>query len=181
MRTALVVLLALAIGLQPVLVCADAQTQTSGGNPRPPDQKSPPETRPSVEALGLSLDRIKRELGDRPATPDENGLKLDFYVEVFALAPPIPIFQPGELTTGPVPWGAPTHADILNVVTPQAFRSPTVPISSLAIMGIAKLIQMEADRAKRRKAEEERRKRNEELRKKYPYLVAEPKKSGDGR
>ncbi|MEW5982724.1 MAG: hypothetical protein AB1806_10175 [Acidobacteriota bacterium] len=158
MRRALVLLIAANVGLQPAVARA---------------QSAPP---PSVESLGLSLERIKRGLDERPPTKDPSGLKLDFYVEVTALAPPIPIFQPGELTTGPVPWGAPTHADILNIVTPQAFKSPAVPIGTLAIMGIQQLIKMEMERQKRRKAEEERRKRDDELKKKYPYLVAEPKK-----
>lgn len=166
MRTVLVVLLASVIGLQPGAVFA----QVGRG------QTADAQRRPSVEALGLSLDRIKRELGEQRSSADENGLKLDFYVEVTALAPPIPIFQSGELATGPVPWGAPTHADFLNHVTPQAFKSPAVPLSTLAIMGIAQLIRMEADRQKRRKAEEARQQRDDELRKKYPYLVAEPKK-----
>lgn len=174
MRAALAVLLAFAIGLQPAAVCAQAAPKPSAGAP---PQAAQPETPPSVESLGLSLARIKRELGDRPATENKDGLKLDFYVEVFAFAPPIPIFQPGELTTGPVPWGPPTHADFLRHVTPEAFRSPAVPISSIAIMGIAYLVKQEADRQKRRKAEEELKKRNDELRKKYPYLVAEPKKN----
>jgi hypothetical protein len=177
MRAALAVLLAFLIGLQPAAVCTQAGQQQASAAPsqaaKPPDPATPP---PSVESLGLSLARIKRELGDRPATENKDGLKLDFYVEVFAFAPPIPIFQPGELTTGPVPWGPPTHADFLKHVTPEAFRSPAVPISSIAIMGIAYLMKQEADRQKRRKAEEEIKKRNDELRKKYPYLVAEPKK-----
>jgi hypothetical protein len=83
-------------------------------------------------------------------------LKLEYYVEVQGLMPPLPIFRPGELTTGPVPFGAPTHSDMMDHVTPMAFKSGTVPVSSLAIMGIVKLIEWERQRARDERREKER-------------------------
>jgi len=43
-------------------------------------------------------------------------------------------------------------------------------------MAVAKLIQWEADRQKRRKAEEELRLRKEELRRQFPDLIVQEKK-----
>jgi hypothetical protein len=103
---------------------------------------------PSVEALGMSFERIKRGLRVLPPSTAKTPLKLEYYVEVQGLMPPLPLFKPGELTTGPVPFGAPTHRDMMDHVTPEAFKSGTVPVSSLAIMGIVKLLQWEAQRAR---------------------------------
>ena len=104
----------------------------------------------------MSFERIKRELRILPPSTAKAPLKLEYYVEVQGLAPPIPIFRPGELTTGPVPYGAPTHWDMMAHVTPEAFKAGTVPVSSLALMGLAKLIQWEAQRAREERREKER-------------------------
>ena len=50
----------------------------------------------------MSFARIKRELRTLPPSTAQTPLKLEYYVEVQGLAPPIPIFMPGELTTGPL-------------------------------------------------------------------------------
>jgi hypothetical protein len=110
----------------------------------------------SVDLLGVSFDRIKRELRILPPSTAKTPLKLEYYVEVQGIAPPIPIFRPGELTTGPVPYGAPTHSDILDVLTPKIFRSPEIPVLGLAIMGIQKLVEWEATRAREERLAAER-------------------------
>ena len=126
---------------------------------------------PDIEALGVSFDRIKRLLADRAPTADKNGLKLNYYVEVVALAPRLQLFTREELAPrGVIPWGAPTHADIVNLLTPVEFRSPRVDVGSLAILGLIKLAQWEAERMKRYRAEEDRRKRNEEERRRQKAL-----------
>jgi len=84
-----------------------------------------------------------------------------FYVEVQGTAPPILLFQPGELATGPVPYGAPTHSDVLELFTPIEFRSPSMPLSTIAIMGIQKLLAWESNRAREKRAEDARQKRIE--------------------
>ena len=166
MRPALAFLLAILIGLQPAAVRA----QLGAAAPPPP----------SVEALGMSFERIKRGLRVLPPSTAKTPLKLEYYVEVQGLMPPLPLFKPGELTTGPVPFGAPTHRDMMDHVTPEAFKSGTVPVSSLAIMGIVKLLQWEAQRAreerlaKKRQAEiDEERERQRRL--KDSLVVGPPK------
>ena len=157
-------LLACLVGLQPAAVRAQQ------GPVAPPP--------PSVEALGMSFERIKRELRVLPPSTAKTPLKLEYYVEVQGLMPPIPLFKPGELTTGPVPFGAPTHRDMMDHVTPMEFKAGTVPISGLAIMGIVKLLEWEAQRAreerlaKKRQAEiDEERERQRRLK---DSLVAKP-------
>jgi hypothetical protein len=159
MRRGLIVLLVLLVAVQPALLRAQQATVPASSNAAPGAPDNPIVT---FEKLGVSLERIKRELGGRPPTRDGTGLKLDFYVEVVGQAPPIQLFTPQELAAGPVPFAPPTHADILNMITKPEFRSPAVPISTLAIMGIQKLVEWQIERAKRQKAEEERRKREEE-------------------
>jgi hypothetical protein len=135
---------------------------------------------PSVESLGMSFARIKRELRTLPPSTAKTPLKLEYYVEVQGLAPQIPLFRPGELTSGPVPYGAPTHSDMMDHVTPEAFKAGTVPVSSLAIMGIVKLLQWEAQRARDERLEARRQEaleaeRERQRRLKESLLLSPPK------
>jgi hypothetical protein len=112
-------------------------------------------TTPAIDAskLGVSLDRIRRELApESTETFRADGLKLNVRVDVFGQAPPID-FVPEDfsLSFGPVPHSAPTHREHLDFVTPQQFRSPTVPVYGLAVWAAQKL----ADRSKKARCEEE--------------------------
>jgi hypothetical protein len=163
MRRTLAVCLTISLATPPM---------AAGAAQSPPPQAGPVRATPSIESLGVSFERIKRELGEKPPSSHRTPLKLDFYVEVTAFAPRIQLFTPEELRAGPVPGGPPTHWEMVDTLwTKPEFRAPAVPISSLAIMGIAKLIQWQAQQAKKRKAEEERQRNLEELRKLYPDIV----------
>jgi hypothetical protein len=107
-----------------------------------------------VTKLGISLDRIRTELKKtegRESITSENG-RLNVRVEVLGLAPPIE-FIPDDfsLVYGPVPHSAPTHREHIEFVTPQEFRSPAVPIYSLAVWAAQKL----AEKSKKARCEEE--------------------------
>ena len=176
MERALACVLACLVGLQP------AAASARQGPPSGPaaGQGTPAPAGPSVESLGMSFDRIKRELRILPPSTAKSAIKLEYYVEVQGLMPPLPLFRPGELTTGPVPYGAPTHWDMMDHVTPQAFKSPAIPVSAIAIMGIQMLLQWEINRAreerlaKKRQAEiDEERERQRRLKE---SLVASPPK-----
>jgi hypothetical protein len=119
------------------------------GDPRPADERAQaPETpapseRPqantvNADGLGVSVDRIRlgflraEMFGD---TFDAERLKLSTYVDVVAKAPPIQLFGPDakrELTSHAVPFGPPTHRDMMALVTPQEFRTP--PMDMFALM-----------------------------------------------
>jgi hypothetical protein len=178
MRRVLATVLACLVGLQPAAV--GARQGSTPGAAAAQTQPAPAHAVPSVESLGMSFDRIKRELRILPPSTVKSPLKLEYYVEVQGLMPALPLFRPGELTTGPVPLGAPTHWDMMDHVTPQAFKSPTIPVSAIAIMGIQMLLQWEVARAreerlaKKRQAEiDEERERQRRL--KDSLVVSPPK------
>jgi hypothetical protein len=183
MRPALACLLALLMGLQPASVWAQqgAAPATAATQAQPqPAPGAAPQAVPSIDSLGLSFARIKRGLRIQQPSTASTPLKLEYYVEVQGLAPPIPIFRPGELTTGPVPYGAPTHSDMMRHVTPEAFKSPRIPVSGIVIMGLAKLVQWEAARAREERMEKARQEaieveRERQRRLKESLLLSPPK------
>ena len=182
MRRVLACVLACLVGLQPAIVWAQqgAAGSASGAQPKPPPAPTQNQPPPSFDDLGVSFERIKRGLRLTPASTAKTPLRLEFYVEVQGTAPPILLFQPGELATGPVPYGAPTHSDVLELFTPIEFRSPTMPLSTIAIMGIQKLLAWESNRAREQRAEDARQKRIEaerlrQQRLKESLVVSPPK------
>ena len=105
---------------------ANAQTTETSAQPAPP----PPEP---TQQYGLNLARIQRGLQKSAERQDYDGLNLRFYVNVYAPAPPIKLFTPlDDLLYGPVPYGGPTHRDMMNVVTPQEFSAPAADFSGIA-------------------------------------------------
>jgi hypothetical protein len=91
--------------------------------------------------LGVSLDRIRRELTQAQATPTGEGtLKLDFHVQVIGQAPRIDFLE-GFDVDGPMPYGGPTHREVVSFLTPQEYKGQAVPFSSLAFWAFQKLQQ----------------------------------------
>jgi hypothetical protein len=86
-----------------------------------------------ISRLPLDLARIERQLRQSASTTEtRDGLNLRYEVQVFGRAPELRIFLPGEnLTTGPVPYGAPTHREMIEHITPQEFRSPVMDFNGL--------------------------------------------------
>ena len=93
-----------------------------------------------VTKLGVSLDRIKRELRQAEASEQTEGgpLKLQIHVEVFGRAPKIDFLE-GFSPSGPLPYGSPTHREVLDVITPQQFRAPVMQFSSVVYWATQKL------------------------------------------
>ena len=94
---------------------------------------------PTVDAskMGVDLSRIKRELSQAQAeaaeeAPEGDPLRLRFTVEVVGTAPKID-FLAGFNVNGPMAYGPPTHREVLDVLTPQEYRSPTVDFLGLAV------------------------------------------------
>jgi hypothetical protein len=107
-------------------------------------QASPPASeQSSVDAskLGVDLARIKRELAQAEESEESDSpLRLRFTVQVLGVAPKIDLLE-GFKLSGPIPYGAPTHQEFLDVVTPQAYKAPVVPIFGLAVVAAQKLMQ----------------------------------------
>ena len=85
-----------------------------------------------VSRLPIDLERIQRELQQTATREERDGLNLRFYVNVTTQAPPLVIFGPDDnLVNGPVPYGGPTHKDMLEQMTPKEFRAPAADMNAL--------------------------------------------------
>ena len=91
--------------------------------PRPQDSTGGDLDLLPAEELPVSLARIRRKLAQAPPS-HALLLRLDVYVEVVGKARVFHIFEGFDLHAGPVPYGAPTHSDMIRHVTPQEFRTP---------------------------------------------------------
>jgi hypothetical protein len=110
---------------------AVAQDRPPSPTPVPAPTTTTSPTVISVDKLPISLDRIQKKLAIAPPTTNIGGLKLEYYIQVYGTAPRIDFFTGFDARTGPVPHSAPTHNDMLDVVTPRGFREPPMDIGSL--------------------------------------------------
>jgi len=117
-----------------VLVLLLGLAATAVAQERVPTQRSAPvEIRIDVSRLPLDLERIQRELRQAATMAEErDGLNLRYQIEVYGRASQIQLFTPEDnLATGPVPYGAPTHREIVDHITPQEYRSPVMDFNAL--------------------------------------------------
>jgi hypothetical protein len=86
-----------------------------------------------VNRLPINLKRIQRELRQSTVRDESQGLLIRYKVDVYGQAPPIELFNRNdpELFTGPVPYGAPTHREFIEQVTPREYRAPAADFSAL--------------------------------------------------
>ena len=85
-----------------------------------------------VSRLPVNLERIERALRQSAVHEEREGLHIRYVVDVFAQAPSIVIFtREDNLATGPVPYGAPTHREIVNQITPQEYRAQPADLGAL--------------------------------------------------
>jgi hypothetical protein len=122
-----------------VLHAASASAQTpSADPPADPNSATPAKPPTTVEGeivpakLPVSLERIRLQLAVKPETKT-SGLRIQETIEVVGVAPKIELWNPetAKLATGPVPWGAPTHRDFIDLVTPQEFKNYPMDINAL--------------------------------------------------
>jgi hypothetical protein len=113
--------------------------RTSDSPPETPQTSGKPQEAVNPEQLGVSLDRIRlkfQRTGLFEPVFDRDKLKLSTYIDVVGKAPPLRLFGPeanvkSELTSRAVPFGGPTHRDMLQVMTPQEFRTPAMDMTAL--------------------------------------------------
>ena len=85
-----------------------------------------------VSRLPLNLGRIQRELRQSAVREERQGLNLRYVIDVYGQAPPIVIFGPDDnLVHGPVPYGGPTHREMIDHVTPKEYRAPAADFGAL--------------------------------------------------
>jgi hypothetical protein len=115
------------------------EQHTSGSPAQKPPTNGKPHEAVNPEQLGVSLDRIRlkfQRTGLFEPVFDPDKLKLSTYIDVVGKAPPLRLFGPeanvkSELTSRAVPFGGPTHRDMLQVMTPQEFRTPAMDMTAL--------------------------------------------------
>lgn len=137
-----------------VMSASPALGQTAGETAPVPESKAAEPLPVDPSRMGISLERIVKGLRfeEMRERKTDSPLNLEFQVQVFGTAPRIDILGDYDIgKDGPLPYGAPTHQDFLNHLTPQAYRSPTVPISSVALWAITQLMQ----RSSKSKCEQE--------------------------
>ena len=82
--------------------------------------------------LPVNLARIQRQLQQTSGSEQRDGLNLRYVVDVYGQAPRIELFAPApNLMTGPTPYGAPTHRQMIEAVTPQEYRAPAADFGAL--------------------------------------------------
>jgi hypothetical protein len=85
-----------------------------------------------VSRLGVDVERIQRQLRQTTVREEIDGLHLRYTIDVYGRAPNIELFtREDNLQKGPVPYGAPTHSDILQAITPQEYRAPAADFGAL--------------------------------------------------
>jgi hypothetical protein len=93
------------------------QPQQSTAQPKPGE---PVKVDPA--ALPVSLDRIQKALSKTPMLRFDPDNRPVFRVQVFGEKPTIEDILGPDFAKGPVPYGAMTHQEFLNLVTPKEFQ-----------------------------------------------------------
>jgi len=76
-----------------------------------------------VSRLPINLRRIEERFRQSRIQEEHRGLDLRYFVEVFAPAPKLVLFTPADnLEKGQAPYGGPTHAEMLDMITPRYTR-----------------------------------------------------------
>lgn len=125
------------IGPTAVLLFSLAQAtgaSAQSGSGEQPEAKSDKTAAPTVDVsrLPINLSRIQRQLQQSAVRDESDGLRLRYVVDVFGQAPRIELFGNRDFSlTGPAPYGAPTHQDILQILTPREFSAPAANFGNL--------------------------------------------------
>jgi hypothetical protein len=85
-----------------------------------------------VNRLPIDLAKITRQLRQTQGTESHTGLHIRYTIDVYGAAPRIEFFtKEDNLQAGPVPYGAPTHHEMISHVTPQEFSAPIADFGAL--------------------------------------------------
>ena len=102
-----------------VLPGAPAAAQATTQPPAAAQQKPESTAKPNPDDLGVSLDRIQKALANTPKLRFDDQQKPIFRVQVFGEKPSIDDILGPDWARGPVAYGAMTHQEFLNMVTPR--------------------------------------------------------------
>jgi len=127
---ALLPVLGLAAALPPAF--AQGAAPDRPGRPEDADPGEALQSDVEVNRLPLDLQRVHRGLRQPTVRMKRDGLDLRYVIEVFGQAPPLVVFtKEDNLAYGQVPYGAPTHREMMEHVTPKEYRAPAADIIAL--------------------------------------------------
>ena len=99
---------------------------------RPLHAQTPQQIQVDATKLPVNLDRLQQKVKESVAREESSPFTLRYTVDVFAPAPRIQLFQPDDnLRFGAPRYAIPTHQEMMDIVTPQEFRSPVMDFSNL--------------------------------------------------
>jgi len=109
---------------------AAAQSVVALSTPAAPAPAAAPEI--DVSRLPIDLRRIEKSFRQTTIREQRDGLNLRYFVDVYAKAPAIVLFtKEDNLLNGPVPYGGPTHREMLDMITPKEHRAPAADLGAL--------------------------------------------------
>ena len=120
--------------LGPTAIVLVALAQAARAFAGAPDDQPAASPKPQVDVsrLPINVDRIHRQLRQTTVREERDGLNLRYIVDVYGQAPRLQLFtKQDDLRSNAVPYGAPTHQDMLNVMTPQEHRAPAANFNNL--------------------------------------------------
>lgn len=140
-------LLSLILGLAAVPAGAQETPQAQ------PPAETTADSQVDSTKMGVSLSRIQRGLFVATERDRNNpdGMRLEFNVQVYGMAPKIEVLKDVDLFNGAVPGTAPTHNQMIEFWTPPIYRTPGLPISALAFWAANQVWQ----KSKKARCEEE--------------------------
>jgi hypothetical protein len=132
-------------GLAPFALIALLATPCFAQDPVPAPAPAPPvnpDTQIDATKLGVSLSRIQKGLFIAESREkDGDAMHLQFNVQVYGTSPKIEVLKGVDLFNGQVPGTAPSHNQMIEYWTPQIYRTPTMPVSALAVWAAEQLWQ----------------------------------------
>ena len=105
-----------------VVLLTSAQASTQQPPPPPPTQQAVPQQKPAETPtidLPVDLDRIQKALANTPMLRFDTQNRPVFRVQIFGEKPTIDDILGPDWAKGPVPYGAMTHQEFLDLVTPK--------------------------------------------------------------
>jgi hypothetical protein len=117
------------VGVAPVA----AQSSSAGQQPVGTAGTAPPQV--DASKLGVDIARVRRQLVRVTVREERDGMKLRYAVDVFGMAPPLDLFPSARIDpnyfTGPVPYGAPSHREFIDLNTPIEHRNYPADVGAL--------------------------------------------------
>ena len=84
-----------------------------------------------VGRLPIDLGRMERQFRRTTIREERDGLNLRYFVDVYAKSPAIVLITPEDnVVYGPAPYGAPTHREMVQMMTPREFRASGMMLGS---------------------------------------------------